>query len=176
MLSRRSLAAAAMALAAGTTANAAAHQVLTPAQAATQLLRFNTVDFATVHVSGVNDRATASWNIRDTANGYAATRSAYGTAPGGAVWLSGTMLRALLKLARDGWRFRVSEIAGGSHSVGSTHYAGISVDIDRIGTVPISASHPSYRRFLQACRTYGANEIYQPGDPGHDTHIHVGWR
>lgn len=149
--------------------------VLTPREAATHLLRFGTIDYAQRHVSGVSDQATAYHNVHDTANGQAAKRSAYQNAPGGSVRLSGTMLRAMLALARDGWRFKVSEFAGGSHSPNSRHYRGTAVDVERIGTLPVSSAHPSFRRFMQACRTYGAVELLGPGDANHDTHVHAAW-
>lgn len=152
-----------------------AFQILTPQQAAAELLRFRTVSYASVHASGRQDQATAWHNIQSAAAGYPANRSSYEGAPGGSVYLSGRMLRPLVQLARDGWRWRVSEFAGGSHSSGSRHYRGTAVDIDIIGDQGVSSSHFSYRRFMNACRAYGAIEVLGPGDAGHSTHVHAAW-
>lgn len=149
---------------------------LTPQQAAQHLIRFRTVTYAREHESGIPDQATAYHNIHDTAAGQPANRSTYGTAPGGSVRLSGRSLRALLALARDGYRFHVSEFAGGSHSASSRHYRGTAVDIARLGTLPVSSGNPAVRGFMQACRNYGAVELLGPGDAGHATHIHAAWQ
>src|SRR5262245_15098651 len=80
---------------------------------------------ATTHPSGVVDNANARQTIVDTANGGQAKRSAYGTAPGGTVWLDPRMLDCMDRLEQVyGYSYSVSETCGGSHSAGSYHYNG----------------------------------------------------
>src|SRR4051812_7506232 len=80
------------------------------------------------HVSGAADRATARQNITDTAQGRPASRSSYGNAPGGRVELDDAMLEGLLKVS-ESYSVRVTELAGGSHSERSRHYAGLAFDV-----------------------------------------------
>ncbi len=132
------------------------------------------ISLATTHSSGVRDNANARQNIVDTANGGRARRSSYGTAPGGSVWLDVRMLRGLLTLSNS-WTFHVSEIAGGSHTAGSRHYAGVAADISVIGGRPVNSSNPYYRAFMARARALGATEVLGPGDAGHSTHVHIAW-
>jgi len=128
-------------------------------------------------VSGsTSDGADARSNIRDTANGGAARRSSYGTAPGGSVYLDTRMLNGMLRAA-DAYSFRVTSIAGGSHSSNSRHYAGLAYDVDVINGVSVGArGHDAVvSGFMQTCRNLGANEVLGPGDSGHSSHIHCAW-
>ena len=152
----------------------AAAAASTRASLAAQILRSHRISLATFHSSGFVDHATARQNIVDTASGKAARRSCYGGAPCGSVYLNVSMLRGMLAL-RNSYTFRVSEIAGGSHSPGSKHYAGKAVDVDIIDGQGVSAANPHFRGFMQRCRALGATEVLGPGDPGHATHIHCGW-
>lgn len=124
--------------------------------------------------SSGSDGADAQSNIRDTANGRAARRSSYENAPGGTVYLDTRLLEGMLRLA-DSYRFRVTSIVGGSHSVNSRHYAGIAMDIDEINGVHVSSSNPHCRAMMQQCRDLGATEALGPGDDGHSTHVHCSW-
>ncbi|WP_169981152.1 hypothetical protein [Tautonia rosea] len=132
------------------------------------------ITLSTSHVSGVNDSATARKNIVDTAEGRRAQRSNYGNAPGGAVDLDVDMLTGMLGLAGT-YRFRVSEIAGGSHSANSRHYAGVAFDVDQINGRQVNSNNPDYQTFMQIGRTLGATEVLGPGNVGHDTHVHLAW-
>ncbi len=132
------------------------------------------IALASVHVSGVRDNATANQNIRDTAAGRAAQRSRYGTAPGGSVSLSVDMLDGMANLSHR-FSFRVSEIAGGSHSRGSRHYNGAAFDVDQIGGQAVSQGSRYVADFMAMARRLGATEVLGPGDPGHSTHVHVAW-
>lgn len=143
-------------------------------QLAQQIRNSGKVTFATVHVSGVRDEATASHNIIQTAQGLPAKRSSYGTAPGGQVWLNVSMLQGMLALLGQ-YTFRVSELVGGSHTSGSRHYYGIVFDVDIINGRLVSASHPSLAAFVQRARQLGAHDILKPGDAGHATHVHLDW-
>jgi zinc D-Ala-D-Ala carboxypeptidase len=121
--------------------------------------------------SSSSDGADARSNIRDTANGGAAKRSCFGNAPCGTVLLSSTMLSAMETIAGS-YSFRVTAIAGGSHSANSYHYTGRSFDVDVINGVGVSSSNSYYRAFMQRCRDLGAIEVLGPGDAGHSTHLH----
>lgn len=126
-------------------------------------------------VSGRYDGASALDNIRQASQGQPAKRSSYGTAPGGYVRLHPKMLYAMKKLAQEGYRFRVTALAGASHSSRSRHYAGLAFDIDHMNGMKIGYSHPHWRTFLRRCRELGATETLGPGDGGHSNHIHVAW-
>ncbi|MBX7211256.1 MAG: chitosanase [Verrucomicrobiaceae bacterium] len=132
------------------------------------------ITLATVHASGVSDQANARQNMTDTAAGLHAQRSSYGTAPGGTVPLDERLLHGLIALAGQ-YRFSVSEIAGGSHSANSRHYAGVAADFNVINGHGVSASNPDVPAFKNLCRTLGATEVLGPGDPGHGTHVHAAW-
>lgn len=121
-----------------------------------------------------SDGADARSNIRDTAASKSAKRSEYGNAPGGTVNLDTRLLNGLQELAKT-YSFRVTSLAGGSHSSNSRHYSGIAMDVDEINGVHVSSSNPHYRAFMQQCRTLGATEVLGPGDDDHSTHVHCAW-
>lgn len=135
---------------------------------------FRAVGLATTHVSGRVDNANARQNILDTADGRAAARSCYGTAPCGTVALNFSMLRGMVVLA-ESYSYYVTEIAGGDHSTNSRHYVGVAIDVSQINGVGVSAAHPSQRAFRDSCRALGATEVLGPGDAGHAGHIHCAW-
>lgn len=129
---------------------------------------------ATTHASGNSDNANARQNIEDAAAGRPVARSAYRSAPGGTVPLDRRMLHGILTLA-DRFSFFVTEVAGGSHSPNSRHYAGIAVDFGIINGRRITVDHPDASAFQDACRSLGASEVLGPGNSGHDTHVHAAW-
>jgi hypothetical protein len=147
---------------------------LSPPALARQILADANIALATNHPSGVVDQANARQEVTDTAAGQQAKRSSYGTAPGGTVPLDARLLGGLLALAET-YSVHVTEIAGGSHSANSRHYAGVAADINLINGRPVSSSHPDVRAFKQKCRSLGATEVLGPGDPNHDTHVHTAW-
>jgi zinc D-Ala-D-Ala carboxypeptidase len=124
--------------------------------------------------SGSSDGADARSNMTDTANGLSAKRSCYGNAPCGTVSLSAAMLSGMESIAGT-YTFRVTAIAGGSHSANSYHYAGRAFDVDTVNGIGVSASSSNYRAFMGRCRDLGAIEVLGPGDAGHDTHLHCAW-
>lgn len=127
-------------------------------------------------VSGVRDKASAYHNIQSVANGYSARRSSYGTAKGGYVKLDRKMLETMLYMANvKGYRYRVTSIAGGSHSSKSRHYAGTAFDVDLINGVKVGAGKPYYRAFMSTVRSRGATEVLGPGTKGHSRHVHIAW-
>lgn len=141
-----------------------------------QILNSSDITLAPYHESGEEDNATARQNIRDTAAGRPASRSAYDNGPGGTVRLSPDMLRGMLQLANNhGYSFTVSEIAGGSHSPRSRHYDGVAFDVNIINGSHVSSANTWYRGLMAACRALGATEVLGPGDPGHATHVHCAW-
>ena len=134
------------------------------------------IGLATFHSSGVVDYATARHNIVQTANGYPARRSSYGTAPGGSVYLFRPMLCTLIKMSWN-WSVRVSEIAGGSHSWGSYHYRGRAVDIDMVNGRLVRPGVYGVGTIMQICRNNGADLVLgPPNDSTHWNHIHCEWR
>jgi hypothetical protein len=144
-------------------------------QVQTGILMNPDITLATTHVSGVRDGANAKATVEDAARGNPSERSDYGNAPGGEVGLDPRMTEAMEDLAARGYKFRVSEITGGSHGKGSRHYAGIAFDVDQINGQRVGSRHPDVRGFMAACRELGATEVLGPGDDGHDTHIHAAW-
>lgn len=127
-------------------------------------------------VSGRVDGASSYHNIASTARGYSAKRSNYGTAPGGYVKLRNQMLKTMLYLAdTKGYSYRITSIAGGSHSRNSKHYAGIAFDIDMINGRKVGYGNSHCRAFMRASRAKGATEVLGPGDRAHNTHIHIAW-
>ncbi|MFT6179599.1 MAG: zinc D-Ala-D-Ala carboxypeptidase [Paracoccaceae bacterium] len=126
-------------------------------------------------VSGRYDGASALDNIRQATDGSAVKRSSYGAAPGGYVRLDPRMLRAMRDLAKRGYTFRVTSMAGASHSRTSRHYAGLAFDVDMINGRKVGYRNPYWRKFQRCCRELGATETLGPGDRGHSNHIHAAW-
>ena len=141
---------------------------------AEEISRSERVTLAKTHASGQVDQAGARQNVLDAAAGKQARRSNYENAPGGAVSLESRMLAGMNALA-SGFTFRVSEIAGGSRSANSRHYAGLAFDMDQIDGKPVSNSNRSVNVFMQKCRKLGVTEVHGPGNPGHDGHVHAAW-
>jgi hypothetical protein len=125
-------------------------------------------------VSGRNDGADALSNIQDAAAGQMVQTSSYGNAAGyGPTSLGQSMLDALLELRQGyGYSFRVTSIAGGSHSPNSYHYQGTAFDVDRIDGVKINGTTHGVREVMMACTMMGASNVLGPGDGGHSSHIH----
>ena len=143
-------------------------------QIAIELLAHPNIVLAESHVSEVTDLATARDNIQQTADGKPAQRSAYDNAPGGTVALEQRMLWGLRMIA-DRFKLRVSEIAGGSHSPNSRHYAGLAFDLNQINGVDVSETNNSVAGVQKICRALGATEALGPGDAGHGGHVHCAW-
>lgn len=133
-----------------------------------------TLDLLPVQVSGRNDGADARSNIADTAAGKQAKRSSYENAPGGRVSLSFALLEGMSELCND-FTFRVTALAGGSHSRNSRHYLGVSLDVDRIDGRQVDKNHPRFREFMERARAMGATEVLGPGAKGHNYHVHIAW-
>lgn len=132
------------------------------------------IDLLPVQVSGRNDGADARSNIADTALGRQAKRSSYENAPGGRVALSFPLLEGLKTLSDD-HTYRITALAGGSHSARSRHYLGVGLDIDQLDGAPVNKDHPGYLDFMAKARELGATEVLGPGSRGHDNHLHISW-
>jgi hypothetical protein len=146
------------------------------ADVAADILRDHGITEATVHSSGVRDRATARWNVIDLAAGRAARRSSYENAPGGSTRVDIRLLEALRAM---GLRMSVgvSEIAGGSHAPHSAHYDGQGLDINIVNGRHVGGG-ASYSAVVSTCRAFGATHVYSPSyDPygGHNNHVHCEW-
>ncbi|MFF4846281.1 hypothetical protein [Streptomyces collinus] len=168
-----------------TAAAAASLAILSPAQPASagqcagsapalRIIDAGRTTFWTRHDSGVVDEATANKDINQAASGLPARRSSYGTAPGGSVCLNTSMLTGLYNMTAA-YRLSISEIAGGSHTAGSRHYAGTAFDVASIGGRIADGANPQTEAVMSSCRRAGAVEVLGPGDPGHDTHVHCAW-
>jgi uncharacterized protein YgiM (DUF1202 family) len=121
------------------------------------------------------DGADALSNIRDTAAGKRARRSVHANAPGGSIQLTPKLLAAMVKLRKEyNFTYRVTAIAGASHSVGSAHYAGRAFDIGTVNGVLIKGNSSAANNFMSACRKLGATQVFGPSnDPvGHNDHLH----
>jgi hypothetical protein len=148
----------------------------TPALVARDVLADASVTLETTHDSGVADLASARQNLYDVGAGRLAHRSAYQNAPGGYTTIDLRLLRALRRMGWAG-RVTVSEVAGGSHSVGSAHYAGRGLDISWVNGQHV-APGSSFGIAVDACRAHGASRIFSPAyDPygGHSNHVHCEW-
>ena len=130
--------------------------------------------FASYHLSGVKDQATALINMQATAAGYSARRSSYAKAPGGSCYLQENMLRGMISLGRE-YSISISEVAGGGHSATSRHYLGVAYDVTHINGVKVSWSNPYYRAYMSKARALGATEVLGPGDRNHNGHLHIAW-
>jgi hypothetical protein len=129
-----------------------------------------------IQVSGRNDGADALSNIRAVAQKQTARNSCYGNAPCGRVRLDPKMLEAMVLLRQVyGYSFRVTSIAGGSHSRGSRHYRGVAFDTDTINGSSVHGNRTLARQFMAACREMGATEVLGPGNAGHSGHVHCAW-
>jgi hypothetical protein len=142
---------------------------------AAELLTHPRVDALDYHVSGRRDSASAQDNLEQAASGGMVRRSSYGNAPGGWTQLDVRMLRALLTLANEGYSFRITEIAGGSHSSTSRHYSGLAFDVDMVNGHRVRNRHASYRSFIARCKQLGATQVFGPGTRGHSSHLHIAW-
>jgi zinc D-Ala-D-Ala carboxypeptidase len=151
--------------------NATAQLTLT-AHMALRILETARITLATSHISGENDKATVRQNIFDTADGQAAARSAYGTAPGGTVRLEAPVLNLLLVI-EESHSCSINELAGGSHSSNSRHYLGVALDVGDVDGSGVSATNPEVSPVMQLCHDLGCTELLGPGDRGHDNHIHA---
>lgn len=145
-----------------------------PSEVASRILDAGRVTFLDAHASGINDDATALKNMNDTAAGKAAKRSSYDNAPGGSVSLALSLLLGIEGLSKD-YTFTVTELAGGSHSANSRHYAGIAFDVNSINGKRVDKAHPDVATFRARAGELGATEILGPGNPNHDTHVHAAW-
>jgi len=133
------------------------------------------ITFSDFHQSGVKDEATAFREARDAAAGKQATLSAYENAPGGKTWLIPEMAAALLEISKIG-KVVINEIAGGSHSKGSRHYAGVAIDIGKLNGKAFTYGVPEARQVINICDKFGADQILNINlSCGDACQVHNGW-
>ncbi|MFI8187164.1 GH25 family lysozyme [Actinacidiphila glaucinigra] len=145
---------------------------------ARQILNHRSITLNDFHPTTHDAASTPLRNIRDTALGKGALTSRGSDVGARRVPLNARMLRGILTLTtRYGFRFTITEIAGGDHGTNSRHYAGLAFDTNRINGAKVSTTgaRPAVNRFKAACRALGATEILGPGDRGHSTHVHCAW-
>ena len=146
------------------------------ADIANDILRNERITLATVHLSSGPDGATAKANIVDVANGRRARTSCFGNAPCSSTRVTLGVLRAVRAMGQRG-SVTISEVAGGSHAPGSAHYNGRALDITWVNGRHVGYGS-NYGQAADACRAFGAGEIYTPSsDPwgGHSRHVHCAW-
>lgn len=141
---------------------------------AIQILVHPNITLGDAHLSGVKDAATARDNAFSSVFLMQAQRSCYENAPCGDTGISAALMESMLELART-YRFHVVEIAGGSHSKGSRHYAGVAMDVTTINGEAVSAKNKFVIGFMMKCKALGATEVLGPGNPKHDGHVHAAW-
>lgn len=128
------------------------------------------ISLADFHISGKRDEASAADNTQDVVEGSDVHRSAYGNAPGGETMLSGKVMEVVAQLGEE-YLFRISELAGGSHSRSSRQYTGQALDVDLLNGAAVSERNPAVESFVKRCRDLGANLVLGPGDPDHATQV-----
>ncbi|MGW7331338.1 peptidoglycan-binding domain-containing protein [Streptomyces sp. NPDC054840] len=130
-------------------------------------------------VGGPHLDSTALSNIRDTADGKSALTSSYSDAHGKRVQLDERMLHGVLQLdANHGFSVNITEFAGGDHSRTSLHYKGVAFDTSEINGVHVDMSGKGRElaeRLQSACYFLGASQVFGPGYPKHDRHVHCAW-
>lgn len=132
------------------------------------------ITLATIHVSNEKDNANTAANIQDIVEGEKPKRSHYENAPGGETQINPKVLAALEALSHS-YQFRISEMTGASHSVGSQHYRGNAFDVDQINHLRADENNPATEAFAKACEDLGANTVlyYKVEPVGHKTHVHA---
>eukprot|EP01062_Namystynia_karyoxenos_P056135 TRINITY_DN47092_c0_g1_i1.p1 TRINITY_DN47092_c0_g1~~TRINITY_DN47092_c0_g1_i1.p1 ORF type:complete len:1610 (+),score=192.54 TRINITY_DN47092_c0_g1_i1:78-4907(+) len=122
------------------------------------VLENTNITLATDHSSEHTDQrwAAARENVKHAAAGNLVFTSCHGTAPCQKTCLLPAMAQTLLALAENG-TVHVTSLAGGSHSIDSAHYRGLSVDIATYNGVALSRmNHDKAVLVMNACRAHGA--------------------
>jgi hypothetical protein len=141
---------------------------------AMQIIFNPNVALAAGHISGVKDAASAGDNVVESLFLMRAQRSCYENAPCGDVGLSLALMQGMLELAKI-YQYEISDIAGGSHSKGSRHYAGVALNVTKINGQAVSTKNKLVGPFMKKCKSLGATEVLGPGHAGHGGHIHAAW-
>ncbi len=146
---------------------------------ASNILANRNISPATVHTSKVVDNATAKQNLIDVSKGKKASTSNYGNAPGTTTVLNQKLLDGVEQLSKK-FSFSISEIAGGSHSVGSQHYYGNAIDVNYVNgehVDKLSMTDEEIINFRNAAYNAGATKVYDPlNEPSHhNNHFHIQW-
>jgi hypothetical protein len=147
---------------------------------ARQILSDSRIVLNRTHPSGRSDNAFPYLNILDTSHGLEASLSNYQNAEahalmyGSTVPIDARVLEALITLAEEFSGVRITEIAGGSHGIGSKHYYGRAIDISYLGGDPVTIG--LYGKVKDLSKRLGYSLILGPGDNAeHKDHIHIEW-
>ena len=147
-------------------------------QLASDILTNQNITLANKHYSKVEDKATPIQNVMDASKGLLAHNSSYEKAPGLMTPLSPDLLTGIMTLAQSN-TISISEIAGGSHSYGSSHYDGNAIDINWVNDSHVSTmSKSQIDAFRKEAFDAGATAVYDPWhdpDGSHTNHIHIEW-
>lgn len=132
------------------------------------------ITLAKIHVSEKEDNANTAANMQDIVEGENPKCSNYENAPGGDTEINPKVLAALEALSQN-YQFRISEMTGGSHSVGSQHYLGNAFDVDQINHLSADKNNPATEAFAKECEKLGAKTVlyYKVEPVGHKTHVHA---
>lgn len=151
------------------------YQKLNKQELANKIINHPNIGLSKLHTNGIKDSATPYQNVVDFGAGKVSRLSNYGSAPGGTTEISEVLLQVMLALTNRGFKFRITEIAGGQHSYSSRHYLGLAFDINELNGRLVNNRNPYYKRFMKLCRELGATEVLGPGDADHSNHIHLAW-
>jgi hypothetical protein len=149
-------------------------------QLASNLLINPNLTAADIHFSKVVDKASAVQNLMDAAKGLLVHTSKYGNAPGLMVAISPKLLIGIQTLSQK-YKITISEIAGGSHEMDSTHYDGNTADLTWVNGNHVDKTNMTeaqIQTFRDAAFEAGAKEVFDPyHDPygGHSNHFHIQW-
>ncbi|MEI6138936.1 MAG: hypothetical protein WCP85_06720 [Mariniphaga sp.] len=148
-------------------------------QLASDLLNNPNVTAADIHFSKAEDKASAEQNLMDASKGLLVHTSDYGKAPGLMVALSPALMAGVLALAHK-FEISISEIAGGDHSANSSHYKGLSIDVNFVNGIHVdnkSMESSEIIAFRNAAYAVGAKVVLDPvNEPkNHFNHFHIQW-
>ncbi|MEU6866372.1 hypothetical protein ABZ924_24465 [Streptomyces sp. NPDC046876] len=114
--------------------------------------------------------------MQDTAAGKAAVTSRYNDVGARRTQLDERMLNEVLQLATShGFRFNITEIAGGDQSSTSRHYAGTAFDTSVIDGTKVSGSNKVGRPVQAGLQGPGRHRDSRPRRPGQATPVHCAW-
>ena len=146
---------------------------------AADILDNSNISPAKGHYSKVVDKASAEQNLMDASKGLLVHTSDYGKAPGLMVALSPALMAGVLALAQK-YKISISEIAGGDHSANSSHYKGLSIDVNIVNGDHVdirNISDDEIIAFRNAAYAAGATKVLDPlNEPVHHfNHFHIQW-
>ncbi|GLF97936.1 hypothetical protein [Streptomyces yaizuensis] len=148
---------------------------------AEKILANDGISLPNVHASASQDKgSTAQAGIKHSATDKAANTSRFAPARAKKDRLNRVRLNALHKLnASKGFTFRVTLIAGSTHSPDPAHDEGRALDADAIDGSRVSPSGQGLaraRKFLRTCTRLGGRMVLGPTiDSAHRVDVHCQW-